>query len=158
MNVKTSKLEVLLWSIAFPGFGQLLNRQVIKGILFILLELLINTNSHFNQVIMLSFLGEIDVAIQTVEFGWLMFYPCVYMFAMYDAYKNADGPAPPLSFLPFAFGAYFVTVGLMYSPKLKLFGVLFGPIWLPMLSLIPGLLTGFLIRFIILRVRTIQKG
>ncbi|MFY0759385.1 hypothetical protein AB1K32_10940 [Metabacillus dongyingensis] len=158
MNVKTSKLEVLLWSIAFPGFGQLLNRHVIKGILFILLELLINTYSHFNQVIMLSFLGEIDAAIQTVEFGWLMFYPCVYMFAMYDAYKNADGPSPPLSFLPFAFGAYFVTVGLMYSPKLKLFGVLFGPIWLPMLSLIPGLLTGFLIRFIILRVRTIQKG
>ncbi|MGM0920052.1 MAG: hypothetical protein ACQEWW_02315 [Bacillota bacterium] len=157
MNVKTSKLEVVLWSIAFPGFGQLLNRQLIKGILFILLELVINTNSHFNQGIMLSFLGEIDAAIKTVEFGWLMFYPCIYMFAMYDAYKNADGPAPPLSFLPFVFGAYFVTVGLMYSPKLKLFGVLFGPIWLPMLSLIPGLLTGFLIRYIILRFSTIQK-
>jgi hypothetical protein len=157
MNVKTSKLEVVLWSIAFPGFGQLLNRQLIKGILFILLELLINTNSHFNQGIMLSFSGEIDAAIKTVEFGWLMFYPCIYMFAMYDAYKNADGPAPPLSFLPFVFGAYFVTVGLMYSPKLKLFGVLFGPIWLPMLSLIPGLLTGFLIRYIILRFSTIQK-
>jgi hypothetical protein len=157
MNVKTSKLEVVLWSIAFPGFGQLLNRQLIKGILFILLELLINTSSHFNQGIMLSFLGEIDAAIKTVEFGWLMFYPCIYMFAMYDAYKNADGPAPPLSFLPFVFGAYFVTVGLMYSPKLKLFGVLFGPIWLPMLSLIPGLLTGFLIRYIILRFSTIQK-
>ncbi|MDR0137031.1 hypothetical protein RFW18_04680 [Metabacillus idriensis] len=157
MNVKTSKLEVLLWSIAFPGFGQLLNRQLIKGILFITLELLINTYSHFNQVIMLSFLGEIDEAVQTVEFGWLMFYPCVYMYAMYDAYKNADGPEPPLSFLPFAFGAYFVTVGLMYSPKLKLFGVLFGPIWLPMLSLIPGLLTGFLIRFIILRIHSFRK-
>jgi hypothetical protein len=157
MNVKTSKLEVVLWSIAFPGFGQLLNRQLIKGILFILLELLINTNSHFNQGIMLSFSGEIDAAIKTVEFGWLMFYPCIYMFAMYDSYKHADGPAPPLSFLPFVFGAYFVTVGLMYSPKLKLFGVLFGPIWLPMLSLIPGLLTGFLIRYIILRFSTIQK-
>lgn len=157
MNVKTSKLEVLLWSIAFPGFGQLLNRQLIKGILFITLELLINTYSHFNQVIMLSFLGEIDEAVQTVEFGWLMFYPCIYMYAMYDAYKNADGSEPPLSFLPFAFGAYFVTVGLMYSPKLKLFGVLFGPIWLPMLSLIPGLLTGFLIRFIILRIQAFRK-
>lgn len=155
--MKTSKLEVLLWSIAFPGFGQLLNRQLIKGILFISLEVLINTFGHFNQTIMFSFLGEIDKALETVNFGWLMFYPCIYLYAMYDAYKNADGTTPPYSFLPFAFAAYFVTVGLMYSPKLKLFGILFGPIWLPMLSLIPGLLTGFLLRFIIMKVQSYQN-
>ncbi|WP_191565777.1 hypothetical protein [Metabacillus idriensis] len=155
--MKTSKLEVLFWSIAFPGFGQLLNRQLIKGILFISLEVLINSFSHFNQAIMFSFMGEIDKAFETVNFGWLMFYPCIYMYAMYDAYKNADGITPPFSFLPFAFAAYFVTVGLMYSPKLKLFGFQFGPIWLPMLFLIPGLLTGFLLRFIIMKVQTYQN-
>jgi TM2 domain-containing membrane protein YozV len=35
---KTTKLEAILWSVAFPGFGQLLNGHLIKGIMFIFLE------------------------------------------------------------------------------------------------------------------------
>jgi hypothetical protein len=148
---KTQKLEAILWSVAFPGFGQLLNGHLIKGILFIILEFTINLNSLFNQSIMFSFLGKIKEATEVVDHQWLMFYPCVYMFAMYDAYKFAEGENPRLSFVPFAFGAYFVTIGLMYSPKM-IFGIFFGPIWLPMLSLIPGLGVGFIIRNILVKI------
>ncbi|MCM3724652.1 hypothetical protein M3226_02935 [Neobacillus cucumis] len=140
---KTTKLEAILWSIAFPGFGQLLNGHLIKGIMFIVLEFTINVNSSFNQAIMLSFLGKITEAARVVNHQWLIFYPCVYMFAMYDAYKFAEGENPRFSFVPFAFGAYFVTIGLMYSRNI-IFGISFGPIWLPMLSLIPGFGIGFL--------------
>lgn len=150
---KTKKLEAILWSIAFPGFGQLLNGHLIKGILFIILEFVINVNSCFNQAIMFSFLGKIKEAHAVVDHQWLMFYPCVYMFAMYDAYKFAEGENPQLSFVPFAFGAYFVTIGLMYSPNI-IFGVSFGPIWLPMMSLIPGLGIGFIIRHILIKIAT----
>jgi hypothetical protein len=148
---KTTKLEAILWSVAFPGFGQLLNGHLIKGIMFIFLEFIINVNSSFNQAIMFSFLGKITEATRVVEHQWLMFYPCVYMFAMYDAYKFAEGENPRLSFVPFAFGAYFVTIGLMYSPN-KIFGISFGPIWLPMMSLIPGLGIGFIIRYILIKI------
>lgn len=148
---KTYKLEAILWSVAFPGFGQLLNGHLIKGILFIILEFTINVNSLFNQAIMFSFLGKIKEAAAVVDYQWLMFYPCVYMFAMYDAYKFAEGENPRLSFVPFAFGAYFVTIGLMYSPKIIL-GISFGPIWFPMLSLIPGLGIGFFIRHILIKI------
>lgn len=141
----TSKTEALLWSIALPGFAQLLNKKIVKGLVFIFLEFLINVNSHFNLGIRASFLGEIEQAIQIIDFQWLMFYPCVYMFAMGDAFKDAEGESSPYSFLPFVFGAYFVTVGLMYSTVFKINGVLLGPIWLPILSLIPGLLLGYLI-------------
>lgn len=145
------KLEAILWSIALPGFGQFLNGHLIKGIVFIILEFTINVMSSFNQAIMYSFLGRITDAANVVNHQWLMFYPCVYMFSMYDAFKFADGDNPKLSFLPFAFGAYFVTVGLMYSPN-KIFGVCWGPIWLPMLSLLPGLAIGFIIRMILIKV------
>jgi hypothetical protein len=148
---KTYKLEAILWSVAFPGFGQLLNGHLIKGIMFIILEFTINVNSMFNQAIMFSFLGKIKEATAVVDYQWLMFYPCVYMFAMYDAYKFAEGENPRLSFVPFAFGAYFVTIGLMYSPNI-IFGISFGPIWLPILSLIPGLAIGFFIRHIIIKI------
>lgn len=148
------KLEAVLWSIALPGFSQLLTGQVIKGTLFVLLEFVINMYSNFNSAIMFSFLGEIDNAIQVINFQWLMFYPCLYFFAMWDAYRSAMPEKEELSFLPFVFSAYFVTVGLMYSTRIKLFGTLIGPVFLPMLSLIPGLITGFLIRWIILSIKT----
>ncbi|MDZ5470506.1 hypothetical protein SM124_01970 [Bacillus sp. 31A1R] len=150
---KMSKLEAVLWSIALPGFSQLLMGQFLKGISLVTLEFLINVFSRFNLAIMNSFQGNIQEAIAVLDFQWLMFYPCLYMFAMWDAYRSAMPENEELSFLPFVFGAYFITVGLMYSTQLKIFGVLFGPVFLPMLSIIPGLMVGFIIRYIILKVR-----
>ena len=109
-------LEVIFWSIALPGFGQLLNGKVVKGIVFIALEFIINVQSGFNGIILLSFLGETELALSQTNFQWLMFYPCVYFYAMWDAYRDAGGVRNPFAFLPFVFAAYFVTVGLMY-PK-----------------------------------------
>lgn len=147
----TGKLEAILWSIALPGFAQLLNKRFLKGIVFIILELLVNVNSHFNLVIIYSFQGNIREAIEATNYQWLMFYPCLYMFAMWDAYKDAEGETPAFSFLPFVFGAYFVTIGLIYSPTFQLGQSLIGPVWLPILSLIPGLLIGNFIRYLLMR-------
>lgn len=144
-------MEKFFWSIALPGFGQLLNGKYIKGILFILLEFLINVQANFNEVILLSFHGKIEEAIHQTNYGWLMFYPCLYFFAMWDAYKDAGCGQHPYSFLPFVFAAYWVTVGLIYSSKLTFFGVLWGPVWLPMLFVIPGIVSGYLIRFLLLK-------
>ncbi|MGN7174655.1 hypothetical protein BK139_03810 [Paenibacillus sp. FSL R5-0490] len=156
---KLSKLEAVFWSIALPGFSQLLAGQLWKGTLFVVLEFIINVYSHFNSAIMYSFMGEIDKAVHVLNYQWLMFYPCLYMFAMWDAYRSAMPEKEELSFLPFVFSAYFVTVGLMYSTKLKLFGIFLGPVFLPMIFVIPGVVTGLLIRWLILKWRkpTIQS-
>ncbi|MDQ0198356.1 hypothetical protein [Neobacillus ginsengisoli] len=146
---KMSKLEAILWNIAFPGFSQLLTGQYIKGVLFVALEFIMNVNSRFNQAIMYSFLGEIDHAEAITNYQWLMFYPCVYMFAMWDAYRSAMPSDEKFSFLPFVFCAYFVTVGLMVSPKVTILKYHLGPVFLPMLFLLPGLIIGFLIKFLL---------
>ena len=88
---KTNQIESVLWSIALPGFSQIINGKFLKGLLFISLELLINIQSNFNEVIMLSFHGHIQSAIDRTNYQWLMFYPCLYMFSMCDAYKDAVG-------------------------------------------------------------------
>jgi hypothetical protein len=147
--VKLTKLEAVLWSIALPGFSQLLIGQYIKGVLFVLLEFIINVKSHFNQAIMYSFLGEIQKAHDITNYQWLMFYPCLYMFAMWDSYRSAMPSGERFSFLPFVFGAYFVTIGLMVSPKFQPFHVNFGPVFLPIIFLVPGLLIGFLIKVVL---------
>jgi hypothetical protein len=86
-----------------------------------------------------------DIMIQ-----WLMFYPCLYFFAIWDAFKDAGG-GKRYSFLPFVLSAYFVTVGCIYSSNFRLFGVLIGPVWFPMLCVIPGLALGIILRKIILK-------
>lgn len=144
-----AKIESIIWSIAFPGFGQFLNSQPFKGLIFLLLEFLINSQSQFNKAIQYSFLGEIDAALKVTNFQWLMFYPCVYFFSMYDAYKNAAGETPLYSFLPFGFAAYAVTTGIMFSPHAHLFNHLLGPVWFPMICTLPGLMIGFILQKIL---------
>ncbi|WGG47279.1 hypothetical protein [Rossellomorea sp. DA94] len=153
MKASITKLEGILWSIALPGFPQLLVGLWFKGTLFVLLEIMINIQSNFNLGIMYSFLGETHKAAEILDYQWLMFYPCLYMFAMWDAYKIADGQKEQYSFLPFVMSAYTVTVGLMYSPKVYLFGKFIGPIFLPMLFVIPGVLLGLLMRAVLIRVK-----
>ena len=81
-----TSIERLLWSIALPGFGQFLNGKLIKGMVIVFLEFLINVQANFNGVIISSFHGDIEKAIAETDYLWLMFYPCLYMFAMWDAY------------------------------------------------------------------------
>ncbi|MDP4103958.1 MAG: hypothetical protein Q8935_03300 [Bacillota bacterium] len=149
---KMGRLEAVLWNIAFPGFSQLLSGQYIKGILFVFLEILINSKSQFNHAIMYSFIGEMERAYSVLNYQWIMFYPCVYMFAIWDAYRFAmpEAEDEKLSFLPFVFSAYFVTVGIMYSTKMTIFKMNLGPIFLPILFLIPGITSGFLIKYLFL--------
>lgn len=149
---RSNRLEKLLWGIALPGFPQMLNGKTVKGLVFILLEFLINIQSNLNQVIVESFYGKIQKAISMTDYGWLMFYPCVYLFAIWDGYRDAGGGEKPFSYLPFVFSAYFGTIGVIYSRTLRIMGVLMGPIWLPILFLFLGAGIGVAIRSIILLV------
>jgi tetrahydromethanopterin S-methyltransferase subunit E len=65
---------------------------------------------------------------------------------MWDAFRDAGGGIEDYSFLPFVFAAYFVTVGCIYSTNFRLFGVLLGPVWLPILCVIPGVTIGLILK------------
>ena len=138
-----------MWSIALPGFGQYLNGKYFKGTVLLILEFLINVQANFNQVILLSFHGEISDAIKHADYQWLMFYPCLYFFSMWDAVKDVGGAKDPYSFLPYVFAAFFVTVGLIFSSNIMIFGVLLGPVWLPILFVFPGVIIGGIIKKVI---------
>lgn len=143
---KSKKLEALLWSIAFPGFGQFLNGKFLKGILFVILEFVLNVNGNLNTVIVLSFLGETELAIRQANYQWLLFYPCVYTFAMWDAYRDAGGGTKPYSFLLFVLSAYLGTIGLAYSSIFRVGPILLGPVWLGILGLITGAMVGGIVQ------------
>ncbi len=47
--------------------------------------------ANFNEIIRLSFIGNIEGTVSQTNYQWLMFYPCLYFFAMWDAFKEAGG-------------------------------------------------------------------
>lgn len=145
---KCTRTEVFLWSIALPGFGQLLNGRVLKGLLLVGLEFLINCQSNLNEVIISSFHGEFEKAINQTDYQWLMFYPCIYMFGIWDAYKDAGGGTTPFAVVPFAFGAFFGTIGIIFSRDYL------GAVWLGIVGLSLGIAIGLLIkRILVIRER-----
>ncbi|MCM3544503.1 hypothetical protein [Priestia megaterium] len=151
-----NELESIFLSIGLPGLPQVLNGRLTKGILFIGLDIVINILSNFNGVILLSFQGETEKAIEQTNYQWLMFYPCLYFFSMWDAYKDANEQKTPLNFLPFVFSAYLVTVGVMYSSTFTIKGVLLGPVFLPLLCVPIGLLIGLSLRKVLIYIRKDQ--
>jgi hypothetical protein len=150
-------MEKLLWSVAIPGFGQLLNKKYVKGITLIALEFIINVKANINTIIVSSFLGFTELAAQQANYQWLMFYPCVYIFSLWDAYKDGKNEVAPLLYIPFAVAAYIETIGVIYSKSFRVFGILLGPIFLPMICIFIGLGIGFIIRYFILNYPHITK-
>jgi hypothetical protein len=135
MKKSEKPFECILLNIALPGTCQILNGSYIKGILLLILAGTINVKSHLNEIIFFLFNGDTTKIISNVHINWLMFYPCVYFFALWDAYKDAGGEKMEFSYLPFIFSVYFTTVGIIFSEKLNLFGI-------------PGIVTGPVICFI----------
>lgn len=151
MNIIGKGMEKILWSIAIPGFGQLLNGKYIKGVILIILEFIINMKANINTIIISSFLGQTELAVQQANYQWLMFYPCVYLFSIWDAYRDGIKQEKSLLFLPFAISAYAETIGVIYSPTFRVKGILLGPIFLPMICIFLGLGLGFVVRHFLLK-------
>lgn len=152
IHEKSKKLEVVLWSLALPGFGQLLNGRYVKGLLLVGLEFLINVMGNFNTIIVLSFNFKNQEAMDETNYLWLLFYSCLYFFSIWDAYKDAGGgKRKPFAYLPLVFSAYFVTVGVIFSPRLRIAGHLLGPMWSGFLFLPVGLGIGALIRWVLIK-------
>ncbi|KMM36139.1 hypothetical protein [Guptibacillus hwajinpoensis] len=151
---KIYPFEVLLWSIAFPGFGQIINKMYIRGAFFILLEFVINVKSSLNMNILYSFQGKANEAVLVTNYEWAMFYPCVYMFAIYESFLRAiekSGQNPPVFLtLPFVTGAYFSTVGVIYSNTIP-YRFWIPPTFIPILGIAVGVAVGFFVRFILIR-------
>ncbi|WP_245867558.1 hypothetical protein SPSIL_018320 [Sporomusa silvacetica DSM 10669] len=77
-----------LWSIIFPGFGHIILGSYVKGFLFIIWEIIINTQSHLNIVILYTFTGHFNEATAAADSRWFLLYITVYVYAAWDSYRS----------------------------------------------------------------------
>ncbi|MGV3467274.1 MAG: hypothetical protein ACO1OT_18530 [Heyndrickxia sp.] len=74
----------------------------------------------------------------------------VFIFTMWDEYKDAGGGKDPYSFLPSVLCGCFVTVGLMYSARVEVFGGLLGTVGFEMLCV--SVVIGIILKELIMAV------
>lgn len=77
------------WSILLSGFGHLYNRKAFKGLIILGWAVAIIIFSKINIAIVYTFNGQFDMAREAVDYQWLLFFPSIYIFAMWDAYNDA---------------------------------------------------------------------
>ena len=86
-----SKLSTLASRVLVSGYTWI--RATIKsadhqGYFFIILEVFINNYSNLNLAVYYSWLLDIEMAQKVINYHWLLFYPCIYVYSIFDAYYD----------------------------------------------------------------------
>jgi hypothetical protein len=85
---KRNPVMAVLWSAFVPGLGQLYIHRIVTAFFVIIWAVLFFYYSHGLEAISNLFSGEIKQATAVLEPQWLLFFPSLYGFAIYDSYMN----------------------------------------------------------------------
>jgi hypothetical protein len=78
----------IIWSLFVPGLGQLYIHRIITAFFIIVWVMIFAYYSRGLEAISLLFLGKIKQATAVLNIEWLLFFPSIYGFAVFDAYEN----------------------------------------------------------------------
>jgi TM2 domain-containing membrane protein YozV len=78
----------VIWSFLVPGLGQLYIHRIITAFFIVVWVVVFAYYSHGLEAISLLFLGKVKESTSVINSEWLLFFPSIYGFAIYDAYVN----------------------------------------------------------------------
>mgnify|MGYP000569028673 CR=1 FL=1 len=85
---KRNPVMSVLWSLFIPGLGQLYVHRIVTAFFVIIWTVVFFYYSHGLEAISLLFLGEIKEATSVINPEWLLFFPSLYGFSIFDSYMN----------------------------------------------------------------------
>ena len=90
INTLTQRQPLLsaFFSTIVGGMGQIYNLQFIKGFILLGWILIINYYSQFNHLLGKCFSGQ-EIYLYQVDWQWLLFYPSIVSFCIWDSYVGA---------------------------------------------------------------------
>ncbi|UFU00077.1 hypothetical protein KO561_03685 [Radiobacillus kanasensis] len=100
-----------------PGLGQLLNRQYLKAIVFLIGEHILNFLAKVNKALYLDLNGFHREAVEIVHIEFAMFYPGFYVLCVLDSVINAGKTEDKRFINWFALAGLIGTVGVIFSPR-----------------------------------------
>lgn len=85
---KRNPVMSVIWSFFIPGLGQLYLHRIVTAFFVIVWTVVFFYYSHALEAISLLFIGEIKEATAVLNPEWLLFFPSLYSFSVYDSYIN----------------------------------------------------------------------
>ncbi|WP_248924686.1 hypothetical protein [Paenibacillus hamazuiensis] len=76
------------WSMTVPSLGQLYIHRIVSAVFTLVITLLIVINSNFIEGLHYFFMGDFRKSGEIVGAQWLLYFPSIYFFGIYDAYIN----------------------------------------------------------------------
>jgi hypothetical protein len=86
---KKKPILAILWSVLAPGLGQLYIHSVIAGIYVFIWWIIIMFYSHIPEAIYYTMMGQWEKVHEVINMQWMMYFPSLYFFVIYDAYVSA---------------------------------------------------------------------
>ncbi|MGG0719898.1 hypothetical protein ABE096_20315 [Robertmurraya massiliosenegalensis] len=85
---KRNPVMAVIWSLFIPGLGQLYLHRIVTAFFVIVWAVVFFYKSRGLEAISLLFLGDIEKATSLINPEWLLFFPSLYGFSVYDSYIN----------------------------------------------------------------------
>ncbi|TYR73149.1 hypothetical protein FZC79_19795 [Rossellomorea vietnamensis] len=85
---KRNPVMSVIWSLFVPGLGQLYIHRILTAFFVIIWVVTFSYFSHGLEAISLLFLGKVQEATSVLKPEWLLFFPSIYGFSVYDSYIN----------------------------------------------------------------------
>jgi|GEM_PF-761064 len=108
------------FSILMPGVGQMYNGQIIKGIVFMLIEHFDNSFGKINKAIYLDFNGFHQQALEVLQHDFAMFYPGFYVYVVWDSYYNGEPHGNKKTAIPFVIAGFLGEIATIFSKYLPI--------------------------------------
>ncbi|TMV48563.1 hypothetical protein FE783_15990 [Paenibacillus mesophilus] len=95
----------------------MINGQLVKGIIFLIIEQVLNTLAHINEGIYLDLNGLHQEAFQSVDIQFALFYPGFYVAVIYDSfrYSSSDRLPSPGANIYFLVAGFIGTFSIIYA-------------------------------------------
>jgi TM2 domain-containing membrane protein YozV len=130
------------FSILMPGIGQIYNRQILKGVIFVIFEHFDNIGAKINSAIVLDFNGQHQQALKVINNDYLLFYPGFYVYAVWDAWYFAkNGANKVTTAIPYIIAGFLGDFGVFFAEKIP-----FPAITTGILMLIPMIISMVIFR------------
>jgi hypothetical protein len=85
---KRDPVMAVLWSLFVPGLGQLYIHRILSAFFVVIWTVTFAYFSYSLEAISLLFLGKIQESTAVIAPEWLLFFPSIYGFAVFDSYMN----------------------------------------------------------------------
>lgn len=87
--IRTNPWVAAGWSALLPGFGHIYNRKAFKGFIILGWAVAIVYFSRINDAIIATFTGQFTKVDEIIDYQWLLFFPSIYLFSMWDSYNDS---------------------------------------------------------------------